>query len=313
MRDLRITGLATYAPRRTLDNRALLERHPTLTLDDAERVGVLTRGDAADDEDVTAMAVAAAKDALERAETSAADLDFVVLAHWSERRHVPDVAPRVQARLGASRAFAFDIGCACAGFIVGLSLAHGYLQNSRWCRGLVVASDRSRRLMRPTNRAALLFGDGAAAAVVTSGVEHGYRLVDYELSTDGGRNDLMDVDAEGFLASHVRQRDLNELAVTSLIRAGRALLARQGLGFGDVDFIVPHSGTAGIQRVLAEALELPRGRILTNLVMVGNLAAASIPTSLAHFVASGTLRRGHRVLTLAVGLGWQSVAALIEL
>jgi 3-oxoacyl-[acyl-carrier-protein] synthase-3 len=313
MLDLRILSLGTYLPRQLVDNAALLANYPELGAKDLQRVGVMSRGEAADDEDVPSMAVRASRAALERADTSAEALDFLLLVHWSERRYVPDLAPRVQELLGAKRAFAFDLGCACAGFVFALSIARGYLQDPRFRRGLVVASDHSRRRVRPGSRAALLFGDGAAAAVVASNVERGFRLIDYELGTDGAQHELMDVGADGYLVTHVRQRELNELAVASLIRAGRNLLARQRLTFTDVDYIVPHSGTAGIQSMLAEALSLPRAKILTNLPSVGNVTAASIPTALDHFVRAGTLRAGHRVLLLAVGVGWHFVAGLVEL
>lgn len=313
MADLVISGLATYLPRAQLDNAALLAANAELTAADLERIGVTSRGVASDEEDVPAMAVAAARRALERASTRPEALDFVILVNWSDRRYVPDVAPRVQQMLGATRAFAFDLGCACAGFVYALSVAHGYLQTPRFARGLVVSSDRSRRRLRPGSRAEVLFGDGAAAAVVTAGAERGIKLVDYELLTDGARNDIMDVDADGFLVSHLKQRALNELAVSSLVKAGETLLARQRLGFGDVDFIVPHSGTAGIQGMLGAALGLTPAKILTNLPVVGNVTASSIPVALEHFVNAGTLRPGHRVLTLAVGVGWQYVAALVEL
>jgi 3-oxoacyl-[acyl-carrier-protein] synthase III len=313
MAELVITGLGSYLPRQKLDNDALLAQHPELTRADLERIGVVSRAVASDAEDVPAMAVAAARRALERAATRVETLDFLLLVNWSERRYVPDVAPRVQELLGARRAFAFDLGCACAGFIYALSVAHGYLQTPRFARGLVVAADHSRRRLRPGSRAELLFGDAAAAAVVTTGAERGIKLVDYELFTDGARNDIMDVDAEGFLVSRLKQRVLNELAVASLVKAGETLLARQRLGFDDIDFIVPHSGTAGIQGMLGAALNLTPAKILTNLPSVGNLTAASIPVALEHFMNAGTLAAGQRVLLLAVGVGWQFVAALVEL
>jgi 3-oxoacyl-[acyl-carrier-protein] synthase-3 len=313
MLDLRISSLGTYLPRRLVDNAALVATYPELGERDLDRVGVVSRGEADDDEDVPAMAVRAARTALERAEVAPETLDFLLLVNWSERRYVPDIAPRVQALLGASKAFAFDLGCACAGFIYALSLAHGYLQNPRFRRGLIVASDHSRRRVRPGSRASLLFGDGAAAAVVATHVERGFRLVDYELGTDGTRHELMDVDRDGYLVTHVRQREVNELAVTSLLRAGRSLLERQRLSFADVDYIVPHSGTAGIQGMLGAALHLTPEKILTNLPVVGNVTASSIPVALEHFMNEGTLRRGHLVLALAVGVGWQYVAALVEL
>jgi len=313
MLDLRILGLATYLPRRRVDNAAMLSSFPALGEKDLERIGVSNRHEAGEDEDVPAMAVRASQTALERAKLSAENLDFLLLVNWSERRYVPDIAPRVQELLGARRAFAFDVGCACAGFVYALSIAHGYLQNPRFQRGLVVASDYSRRRVRPGGRAALLFGDAAAAAVVAANVSTGFRLIDYELGTDGSRSELMDVDAENYLVTHVRQRELNELAVSSLVRAGKSLLARQQLTFADVDYIVPHSGTAGIQSMLAEVLSVPRQKILTNLPSIGNVTAASIPAALEHFLQAGTLQPGHRVLVLAVGVGWQFVAGLIEL
>jgi 3-oxoacyl-[acyl-carrier-protein] synthase-3 len=313
MRNLTITGLGTYLPSRELGNAELLELHSELVPADLERIGVVSRRVASDMEDVPHMAVAAAKRALERAATRPESLDFLILVNWSDRRYVPDVAPRVQELLGARNAFAFDVGCACAGFIYALSMAHGFLQTARFSRGLVLASDRSRKRLRPGSRAELLFGDGAAAVVVAAGAERGYRLVDYELGTDGARNDIIDVDADGYLVTHVRQRVLNELAVTSLVKVGQRLLARQQLTFDDVDFIVPHSGTAGIQAMLGAALNLTPAKILTNLPSVGNLAATSIPVALEHFVNAGTLRAGQRVLLLAVGVGWQFVAALVEL
>lgn len=313
MLNLRILSLATYLPRRRVDNAAMQSGFPELTEADLERIGVSSRHEADEDEDVPTMAVRASLSALQRANTPAEALDFLILVNWSERRYVPDIAPRVQEMLGARRAFAFDLGCACAGFVYALSVAHGYLQNTRFQRGLVVASDYSRRRVRPGSRASLLFGDAAAAAVVASNVNAGFNLIDYELGTDGSRSQLMDVDSENFLATHARQREVNELAVASLARAGKNLLTRQGLTFADVDYIVPHSGTAGIQSMLAEALAIPQRKILTNLPSVGNVTAASIPTALDHFLQAGTLRTGQLVLVLAVGVGWHLVAGLIEL
>jgi 3-oxoacyl-[acyl-carrier-protein] synthase-3 len=312
MPDVHVTGLGAYLPERMLENGDLLAAHAELTVADVERVGVLRRGAAGEHEDVPAMAVAACRGAMAESGVAADALDFLVVVNWSERRYVPDLAPRVQERLGASRAFAFDIGSACSGFIIGLSIARGYLQSPRFSCGIVVAADRSRDRLRPGSRAGLLFGDGAAAAVLERDAGAGFRVRDYELCTDGTRNGIMGVGPEGFLESHIRQRELNELAVASLLRVGQKLLARNGLGFSEVDFIVPHSGTAGIQSMLAGALELPRSKILTNLPSVGNLAAASIPTALRHFSDDGTLASARRVLLLAVGLGWQFVAGLLE-
>jgi 3-oxoacyl-[acyl-carrier-protein] synthase-3 len=308
-----ITGLGTYLPERLVTNRELPPLDPPHSLADMDKVGVRARGIASDEEDVLFMALRAAERALEKAQVSADSLDFLILANWTERRYVPDFAPRVQQALGARRAFAFDIGGACAGFLYGLTLAHGYLQNPRFQRGLVLASDRSTRHVRPRSRATLVFGDAAAAMVVERDAGRGARLIDYELRTDGSQHGIMDVDAEGYVNPKIKQRELNQLAGRSLASVSRALLERNRLTLDDVDWLLPHSGTAGVQAMLAEHLGAPPEKTLNNLADVGNVTTASVPVSLDHFLKLGKVKPGDRVLSAAVGLGWQYCAVLYTL
>jgi 3-oxoacyl-[acyl-carrier-protein] synthase-3 len=305
-----MTGLGVYLPRAMVTNALLPALNPPMSVTDMDRVGILRRGIATDDESVCVMAVSAANRALEEAQISANSLDFLILANWTERRYVPDFAPRVQHALGATRAFAFDICCACCGFLYGLSLAHGYLQNPNLRRGLVIASDRSTRHIRPKSRGTLVFGDAAAAVVVERDAPRGAKLLDYELYTNGAQNGIMDLDADGFLVSHIRQRDLNELAGRSIAGVSRALLDRNGLSLDDVAWIIPHSGTAGVQAMVREALGVPVQKVLTNLPEIGNVTTASIPAALQHFKQLGTVRPGDLVLSASVGLGWQAAAIL---
>jgi 3-oxoacyl-[acyl-carrier-protein] synthase III len=313
MAELRMTGLGVYLPERLVGNHELPRLEPPHSLEEMDKVGVRARGIASDQEDVLEMAVRAARRALSEAEVDALSLEFLILANWSERSYVPDLAPRVQHALGATRAFAFDVGCACAGFIYGLTLAHGYLQNPRFRRGLVLASDRSTRRIRPKTRATLVFGDAAAAVVVERDAPRGAHLLDYELRTDGSHNQIMAVDAAGFLNPNIKQRELNQLAGRSLASVSRALLERNRLTLDDVDWILPHSGTAGVQAMLAEYLGAAPEKTLNNLAAVGNVASASIPVALDHFIKQGLLKPGQRVLSAAVGLGWQYCAVLYTL
>jgi 3-oxoacyl-[acyl-carrier-protein] synthase III len=308
-----MTGLGTYLPERLVTNSELPALEPPHSLADMDKVGVRARGIASDQEDVLFMAVRAAERALAQADVSAQSLDFLILANWTERRYVPDFAPRVQQALGAQRAFAFDVGCACAGFLYGLTIAHGYLQNPRYRCGLVLASDRSTRRLRPRSRATLVFGDAAAAMVVEKDAGRGGRLIDYELRTDGSQHGIMDIDADGYLNPKIKQRELNQLAGRSLAAVSRTLLERNELTLDDVDWLLPHSGTAGVQAMLAEHLGAPPEKTLNNLADVGNVTTASIPISLDHFVKRGLMKPGQRVLSAAVGLGWQYCAVLYTL
>ncbi|HEY0464156.1 MAG TPA: ketoacyl-ACP synthase III [Polyangiaceae bacterium] len=310
MPELFITGLGSYLPRRMVVNEELAVLQPARSLEEIERVGIHRRGWAADDEGVLEMALSAAHQALAESAIAAHTLDFVLLANWTERRYVPDFAPRIQRALAAERAFAFDVCCACSGFLFALSIAHGYLQNPRYSRGLLLASDRSSQRMRPGSRATLVFGDGAAAAVVERDAGRGGKLIDYELRSDGSRNEIMEIGTDGYLQAHIKQRDLNELAGRSMAEVCRALLERNRLSLADIDWIIPHSGTPGVQAMIAEHLRAPAEKVLTNLVEVGNLTAASIPTALHHFKQKGVIKPGSLILSASVGLGWQYAGAL---
>jgi 3-oxoacyl-[acyl-carrier-protein] synthase III len=313
MHGVRITGLGTYLPKLMHTNETLPALDPPMGIADMDRIGILRRGVASDEEGVAEMGVMAARRALEQARVDAATLDFIVFANWSERRYVPDFAPIIQAQLGARRAFAFDVGCACAGFVYGLAMAHGFLQSERYRRGLVLASDHSTRRIRPRSRGTMVFGDGAGCMVLERGGERGGRLIDYELTTDGSRNGIMDVGPDGYLHSRIKQADLNALAGRSIGAVSRALLERNGLGFDDLAWVVPHSGTAGVQAMVAENLGISGAKILTNLPVIGNVTTASIPAALAHFVEQGKIKAGDLILSASVGLGWHAVAALYTL
>jgi 3-oxoacyl-[acyl-carrier-protein] synthase-3 len=299
-----------------VDNASLPALDPPLSREKLEALGIQARGVAADGESVVEMALAASRDALREAQVEAETLDFVLLANWSERRYVPDVAPRVAHELGAKRAFAYDLCGACCGFVYGLANAWGYLHNPRFSRGLVVASDRSSQRMRPGSRASIVFGDAAAAAVVERSTAEpragAITLLDYELRTDGGHNGIMEVDAEGYLLPHIRQHELNALAGSSMASVANALLDRNRLRLSDIDFVVPHSGTAGVQAQLREHLGIAADKVLTNLPQIGNVTTASIPCALKHFLDRGILSSGQTVLSVSVGLGWHYVGMLIR-
>jgi len=313
MHEARITGIGAYLPKLMHTNETLPPLDPPISLEDMDRVGVMRRGWAGEEEGVCEMAASAARRALGQADVSAESLDFIILANWSERRYVPDFAPLVQRALGAKQAFAYDVCCACSGFVYGLAMAQGFLQTPRYRRGLVVASDRSTRLVRPRSRGTLVFGDGAGAAVLERDADHGGRLIDYELRTDGAFHDIMDVGPDGYLRSHIPQKELNALAGRSIGAASRALLARNGLSMDEVRWIVPHSGTAGVQTMVAENLGAPADKILTNLPTIGNVTTASIPAALVQFTEEGKIRPGDLILSASVGLGWQYVAMLYTL
>lgn len=304
-----ITGIGSYLPRRSLETWELPALDKPYPPEAIERLGVRRRGLADEEETIPEMAAAAARVALERAGRTADEMDFIVLANWTQRRYLPDLAARVQALLGARKAFAFDVATACAGFATGTLVARGLLATT--CqRGLVIASETTSHRARPHSKATVIFGDGAGAWVLERGTTEGPHLLDVELLTDGEQFDAMTIDAHGHVITHIDQKQLQHLATDSFIRASQAVLGRQGLTLDDVDWIVPHSGTAGIQALLIDVLKVDPEKVLVNFPTVGNLSSAAIPVALDAFQSEGPIRPGDLILSPTTGSGWYAAALL---
>jgi 3-oxoacyl-[acyl-carrier-protein] synthase-3 len=311
MEDVSLTGWGSYLPRLSHTNESLPPLDTPVDAKDLEKIGVYRRGWARDGEGIAEMAAEAAKRALERAGTRAADLDLVILANWTQRRYIPEFAPRLQQLIGAERAFAHEVCCACAGFLYGVGTAHSHLQNPRYSRALVVAAETTSIRGRPGSKATLVFGDAAGAVVIERGARpDAGRLIDYELATYGQHHHIMEVDANGWVKTHIEQRELGALAATTTAEVLGRLLERNHLTFGDIAWLVPHSGTAGVQAALARTLKFPIERTLTNFAEVGNVSSASIPVAIDHYLAAGKIRRGDLVASTAVGTGWYAAAAV---
>jgi 3-oxoacyl-[acyl-carrier-protein] synthase-3 len=280
------------------------------TPEELEKIGVYRRGWASDDEGIAEMAAAAARVALADAGVEPGALDAIVLANWTQRRYIPEFAPKLKQLLGAARAFAFDVCTACAGFVHGVAASHGFLQNPRFSRALVVASETTSQRGRPGSKATLIFGDGAGAFVLEADAGRGGPVVDYELAVDGTQHHIMDISEEGWVRTHVKQQELVALTARCFKEVTRAILSRNYLTMADVDWIVPHSGTAGVQAALVKVLEVPREKVLTNFASVGNTSSAAIPLALDELVRAGRVRKGQLVLSPTVGTGFYSAALL---
>lgn len=312
MHDVFLTGVGSYLPRLMHTNETLPALETPATAEELEKIGVERRGWAGDGEGIADMAAIAARRALQRANVEASALDFIVLANWTQRRYIPEFAPKVKVLLGAEKAFAYDVCTACAGFCYGMSMAHGFLQNPRFQRGLVVASETTSQRGRPRSKSTLVFGDAAGAAVVERG-RPGIRLIDYELAVDGTQHHIMDVNEEGWVRTHVKQKELIELTARCFRDVTSKILSRNGRTMKDVDWVLPHSGTAGVQASLARTLEVPKERILTNFATIGNVSSAAIPCALDEFLSLGVLKKGQTVLSPAVGTGFYAAALLYEI
>jgi 3-oxoacyl-[acyl-carrier-protein] synthase-3 len=311
--DVRLSGFGSYLPEVMHTNATLPALDEPISDADLARIGVHRRGWASDAEGIAEMAVSAARQALRRAGCEAAELDLIIVANWTRRRYLPEFAPTVKLLLGAERAFAHELGCACAGFLYGLGTASEFLRNPRYRRALVVASEQTSRRARPGSRGTLILGDAAGAFVLERADDErpaSGQLIDYELASAGEHAKIMEISDDGWVHTHIAQRELCALAARSIHEVSSRLLERNRMTLRDVTWVIPHSGTAGVQAAIARRLELPPERMLTNYASVGNVSSASIPVALDHFVATGQVKPGDVVLSAAVGGGWYAAAAL---
>ncbi|HKY38991.1 MAG TPA: ketoacyl-ACP synthase III [Polyangiaceae bacterium] len=313
MNSVRITGRGIYFPKLSHTNETLPALDAPPTPEQLARLGVHRRGWAGQGEGVAEMGAWAAERALASADTRAADIDLLILANWTQRRYIPELAPKIQQLLGAAQAFAFDVSGACTGFVSGVAIAHNFLQQPRYERALVVGSETVSQRAKPGSRATLVYGDAAAAWVLERGLQPGLQLIDYELQSDGSHHELMCVDEQGHVETHAPQMEINQLAAGSMARVSRKLLERNHLTLSDVTWVVPHSGTEGIQVALSKALEVPAEKLLSNFRSVGNVSSAAIPASLEHFIDAGQIKPGDLILSPAVGTGWYSSAMLYRI
>jgi 3-oxoacyl-[acyl-carrier-protein] synthase III len=307
-----ISGRGVYLPRLSHTNETLPPLDTPATPEQLAKIGVVRRGWAGEGEGIADMAAAAAKVALSNAKVDANDIDLLVLSNWTQRRYIPEFAPRVQHLLGARRALAFDVSTACTGFATGLGIAHSFLRGPRYKRALVIASETTSQRARANSRATLVFGDAAAAWVVERDREDGLELIDYELQSDGSQHGVMEIDVHGHVRTLIEQKDLNALAARSFAESCRCILARNGMTMDDVQWVVPHSGTAGIQALLIKTLEIAPEKVFSNFSTVGNVSSAAIPVAFEELVSTGRIRKGDLVLSPTTGTGWYFGALLFR-
>ncbi len=313
-----VRGVGHYLPDRIVPNAAF---EATLDTSDAwivARTGIERRHIAAEGQTTSEMAERAARAALDAAGLAADDIDAIIVATSTADLTFPSCATMVQARLGNSRGFAFDIQAVCAGFVFALSTANALIVSGQARRVLVIGAETFSRLMDWTDRSTcVLFGDGAGALVLEaaagSGTTADQGILATDLHSDGRYRDALYVDGGVSTGSvgHLRMegREVFRHAVEKLADTAHAALDKAGLTGGDVDWIVPHQANLRIIRATAQRMQVSMDRVVVTVQDHGNTSAASIPLALSVGVARGQIKTGDLLVAEAIGggLAWGAV------
>ncbi|MCU0816736.1 MAG: ketoacyl-ACP synthase III [Cypionkella sp.] len=313
-----VRGVGHYLPARVVPNAEMESLVETSDEWIRSRSGIERRHFAAEGETTSAMATHAARAALADAGLAVEDVDAIILATSTADLTFPSAATMVQANLGLTRGFAFDVQAVCAGFVFALANANALILSGQAKRVLVIGAETFSKLMDWTDRTTcVLFGDGAGALVLEAqegaGAPSDRGILATDLHSDGRFRDILYVDGGTSTGTtgHLRMagKEVFRHAVEKLAETAHASLDKAGLTPADVDWIVPHQANIRIIEGTAKKMQLPMDQVVVTVQDHGNTSAASIPLALSVGKARGQIKTGDLLVTEAIGggLAWGSV------
>jgi 3-oxoacyl-[acyl-carrier-protein] synthase-3 len=313
-----VQGVGHYLPARIVENAEFAATMDTSDEWIKSRSGIERRHYAADGETTSDLGACAARAALAQAGLASDDLDAIILATSTADLTFPSAASMIQAKIGMTRGFAFDVQAVCAGFVFALATAQGMILSGQARRVMVIGAETFSKLMDWEDRAScVLFGDGAGALILAAeegaGNNRDRGILATDLHSDGQFKDLLFVDGgvstgqTGLL--RMQGREVFRHAVEKLAETAHTALDKAGLSGEDVDWIVPHQANIRIIEGCAKRLQVPMDRVVVTVQDHGNTSAASIPLALSVGVARGQIKRGDLIVTEAIGggLAWGAV------
>ncbi|MDE2459068.1 MAG: ketoacyl-ACP synthase III [Rhodospirillales bacterium] len=316
-----LTGSGAYLPAQILTNEDMAKRVDTSDEWIVERTGIRQRHFAAPHETAAYMGAEAGRQAMEKAGLAPESLGAIIVATSTPDQAFPATAVRIQALLGATKAFGFDLAAACSGFIYGLSVADAMLRAGQVKSVLVIGTEVFSRLLNFEDRTTcVLFGDGAGAVLLEARnvTQDGPGLLSTHLYADGSLGDILYVDCgteenrkPGHLVMH--GREVFRHAVNLLAGAVNDALAENNLTAADIDLLVPHQANKRIIDGVGKKLGLPPERVVVTVHKHANTSAASIPLALSDAIQEGRAAPGRLLLLEALGGGLTWGSALLRL
>ena len=314
-----VRGVGHYLPERVVENDWF-----TTFLDTSDdwiesRSGIKRRHFAAEGQATSDLAIRAARAALTDAGLEADDVDAIILATSTPDLTFPATATIVQAGLGMTRGFAFDVQAVCAGFVFALANANAMILSGQARRVLVIGAETFSRILNWEDRTTcVLFGDGAGALILEAaegdGTSADRGILATDLHSDGRFRDILQVSggvSSTQTAGHLTMagKEVFRHAVEKLAQSTVDVLARAGVTTADIDRVVPHQANIRIITRTAQKLDVPMEKVVVTVPEHGNTSAASIPLAMSVAKARGQLATGDLVVTEAIGggLAWGAV------
>jgi 3-oxoacyl-[acyl-carrier-protein] synthase-3 len=320
------TGM--YVPDRVVSNDELAKMMDTSDEWIRSRTGIEERRWVGEGQLTADLAAEASRMALDRAGMRPADLDAIILATLSPEYLFPGSGVLLQAKLGVTSIPCLDIRNQCSGFIYGLSVADAWIKTGQYKRVLLVGSEVQSVGLDLSTRGrdlAVLFGDGAGAAILGPTEEADRGVLSTHLFADGSLAKLLVLDGGGVAhnprLSHelldqgvhfpaMRGHEVFMSASKLMPESVRVVLEANGLTLGDVRLVVSHQANLRILETVQKRIGLRDDQVFNNVQRYGNTTAASIPMALHEALDAGRLDRGDMLILTAFGGGltWASAA-----
>jgi 3-oxoacyl-[acyl-carrier-protein] synthase-3 len=316
-----IAGVGTYAPEKVITNFDLEKMMDTSDKWITERTGIHKRHIAEPGTTTFELATRAARSALDAAGITAKDLDMILVGTSSPDGPFPSVACRVQNELDAPGAVSWDTLAACTSFVYGLSIADSFIATERADTVLVIGAEVLSRMLNYSDRGtAVIFGDGAGAAVVKAAPK-GAGFLSWCLGSDGrgyAQVTCGNIDKGAYAAKDATPYiemvgpDVFKFAVDIFIRQANEVCEKAGVALEDIDLWVPHQANFRIIDAAARRIGLPLDRVAINIDEYGNTSSASIPLALDEAIRNGRVKSGDHVLLAGFGSGLTWGATLLK-
>src|SRR5688572_13803057 len=327
-----ILGIGHYVPSKVVTNHDLAKLMQTSDEWIVQRTGIKERryiehsGIGASD-----LAVPASKMALEHAGLSEKDVDAIIFATLSPDHNFPGSGCFLGHKLGLPGIPALDVRNQCSGFLYGLSIADAWVRAGVYRHVLLVGAEVHSTGIELADRGrdvAVLFGDGAGAAIIGAATDPDQGLKSIELHADGAGAKELWVEApasaydprltkemldEGKHFPAMNGKQVFRWATEKMPEVAKAALDKAGITAADLDLFVPHQANLRINQMVGAKLGIPESKTVANIEKYGNTTAATIPLGLSEAWREGRVRRGSNVLFAAFGSGFTWGAAVLKL
>jgi 3-oxoacyl-[acyl-carrier-protein] synthase-3 len=308
-------GVGSYAPDAVITNDHLQQRlgiDPDMVV---RQTGIRERRYALPHQATSDLCYEAARRALDKTGTAAADIDLLLVGTVTPDMSFPSTACLVQDRLGLTCP-AFDLSAACAGFLYALVTGSAYVLAGASRRALIIGGDCMSRVVNPNDyKTCTLLGDGSGAVVLAPG-RPDQGLLSYTLGADGAGGPLLsrpacgsrlppsaEAVAAGLHFVHMDGRAVFRWAVSTLCETIQDVLKAGDVRPDEIDLYIPHQANLRIIHAAADALQIGRERFFTNIDRFGNTSSASVPLALDEAIGEGRVRPGSRLLMSGFGAG----------